>query len=47
MEGIGNKTVLTSEKIKGIQSGKVQDYALSFIVGVVVLAIMFIYLWTK
>ncbi len=45
MEGIGNKTVLTSEKIKGMQSGKVQDYAFAFIVGVVVLAIVFIYLW--
>ncbi|MCK5400347.1 MAG: NADH-quinone oxidoreductase subunit L [Flavobacteriaceae bacterium] len=47
MEGIGNKTVLTSEKIKGMQSGKVQDYAFSFIAGVVVLAIVFIYIWTN
>jgi len=45
MEGIGNKTVVTSEKIKGIQSGKVQDYALGFIMGVVIIAIVFIYLW--
>ena len=45
MEGIGNKTVTASEKIKGIQSGKVQDYAFAFIAGAVVLAIMFIYLW--
>ncbi|MCF6348019.1 MAG: NADH-quinone oxidoreductase subunit L [Flavobacteriaceae bacterium] len=47
MEGIGNKTVLASEKIKGMQSGKVQDYAFAFISGVVVLAIIFIYLWTN
>ncbi|MCF6294762.1 MAG: NADH-quinone oxidoreductase subunit L [Flavobacteriaceae bacterium] len=47
MEGIGNKTVLASEKIKGMQSGRVQDYAFAFIGGVVVLAIVFIYLWTN
>lgn len=45
MEGIGNKTVLTSKKIKGLQSGKVQDYAFAFVGGTVVLAIVFIYLW--
>ena len=47
MEGIGNKTVVISEKIKGMQSGKVQDYAFGFIAGVVVLAMVFIYLWTN
>ena len=47
MVGIGNKTVQTSEKIKGIQSGKLQDYAFAFISGVVVLALVFIYLWTN
>ena len=47
MEGIGNKTVVVSEKIKGIQSGKLQDYAFAFIAGVVVLAIVFIYIWTN
>lgn len=45
MIGIGNQTVNTSEKIKGIQSGKVQDYAFAFIAGAVVLAIICIYLW--
>jgi NADH-quinone oxidoreductase subunit L len=45
MVGIGNSTVATSEKIKGIQSGKVQDYALAFIAGAVILGILFIYLW--
>lgn len=47
MEGIGNKTLVVANKIKGIQSGKVQDYAFGFISGVVVLAIVFIYLWTN
>lgn len=47
MEGIGNKTVVTSKKIKGMQSGRVQDYAFAFIIGVVIIAIVFIYLWTN
>ena len=47
MEGIGNKTVVISNKIKGMQSGKVQDYAFGFIAGIVVLAMVFIYLWTN
>ncbi|MEJ2113595.1 MAG: proton-conducting transporter membrane subunit, partial [Flavobacteriaceae bacterium] len=47
MVGIGNKTVLTSEKIKGLQSGRVQDYAFAFISGVVIIALVFIYLWTN
>ncbi len=45
MEGIGNKTVLISEKIKGMQSGRFQDYAFSFIAGAVVIALVFIYMW--
>ncbi|PHQ56721.1 MAG: NADH-quinone oxidoreductase subunit L [Lutibacter sp.] len=47
MEGIGNKTVVISKKIKGMQSGKIQDYAFSFVAGVVILAMVFIYLWTN
>ncbi|WP_142784179.1 NADH-quinone oxidoreductase subunit L [Changchengzhania lutea] len=47
MNLIGNSTVATSKKIKGLQSGKVQDYAFSFIAGVVVIALVFIYLWTN
>ncbi|MBP6550895.1 MAG: NADH-quinone oxidoreductase subunit L, partial [Flavobacterium sp.] len=46
MEGIGNKTVVISEKIKGIQSGRLQDYAMFFVSGVVIIALVFIYLWT-
>lgn len=45
MNLIGNSTVEGSEKIKKIQSGKVQDYAFAFIAGVVVLAMIFIYKW--
>ena len=45
MNLIGNSTVTTSKKIKGMQSGKVQDYAFAFIAGVVIIAIVFIYLW--
>jgi NADH-quinone oxidoreductase subunit L len=47
MEGIGNKTVVISNKIKGMQSGKIQDYAFAFVAGVVIIALVFIYLWTN
>ena len=47
MEGIGNKTVIISEKIKGLQSGRLQDYAMCFVSGVVIIALVFIYLWTN
>ena len=47
MNLIGNSTVSTSKKIKGLQSGKVQDYAFAFIAGVVIIAVVFIYLWTN
>ncbi len=46
MNLIGNSTVSAANKMKGLQSGKVQDYAFAFISGVVVIAIVFIYLWT-
>jgi NADH-quinone oxidoreductase subunit L len=38
-------TARTSELIKGVQSGRVQNYALYFFGGVAGLAILFIYLW--
>ena len=41
----GNTTALISEKIKGIQSGKVQQYAIYFLVGAIGLAVLFIYIW--
>jgi len=43
MNGIGNGTVWISEKIKGLQSGRVQDYAMFFLSGVVVITMLFWY----
>ncbi|NPA44011.1 MAG: NADH-quinone oxidoreductase subunit L [Chlorobi bacterium] len=43
MNGIGNSTVWISTKIKGLQSGKIQDYAMFFISGVFML-IMIVWL---
>ncbi len=40
MDLVGNTTVETSKKIKGMQSGKVQDYAMFFVGGVVVIAMI-------
>ncbi|MGV6845796.1 MAG: NADH-quinone oxidoreductase subunit L [Lutibacter sp.] len=45
MIGIGNTTVAISKKIKGMQSGKVQDYAMAFVGGSVVIAMVIFYLW--
>ena len=41
----GNATLVISEKIKGFQSGKVQQYAIYFLAGVIGLAVLFIYIW--
>jgi NADH-quinone oxidoreductase subunit L len=41
----GNTTQAISEKIKGFQSGKVQNYAMYFLAGVIGLALLFIYMW--
>lgn len=43
MNLIGNTTVDVSKKIKGLQSGKVQDYAFAFVSGVVIIVMVFIY----
>jgi NADH-quinone oxidoreductase subunit L len=40
----GSATQAVSEKIKKLQSGKVQQYALYFLGGVIVLAVLFIYI---
>jgi NADH-quinone oxidoreductase subunit L len=45
MVGIGNVTLSISEKIKGLQSGKFQDYAMAFISGSVIIAMIVFYLW--
>ncbi len=44
MNGIGNGTVWISSKLKGLQSGRVQDYAMFFISGVLML-IMVVWLF--
>lgn len=41
----GNTTQAISEKIKKAQSGKVQQYAIYFLAGVIGLALLFIYVW--
>ncbi|MBS1633230.1 MAG: NADH-quinone oxidoreductase subunit L [Bacteroidetes bacterium] len=45
MNGIAYGTGKVSHWIKGIQSGKVQGYALYFFSGIIVLAILVIYFW--
>ena len=45
MNVTGNTTAAISEKIKRLQSGKVQQYAIYFLVGVIGLALLFIYVW--
>lgn len=42
----GNSTQTISEKIKGIQSGKVQQYAIWFLAAALVIAAFFIYCWS-
>ena len=46
MNATGNSTTDISETIKGFQSGKVQSYAIYFLVSVIGLALLFIYWWT-
>lgn len=45
MNATGNATKDISETIKGFQSGKVQSYAIYFLVSVIGLALLFIYWW--
>ena len=45
MNGIAFVTASTSQAIRGLQSGKVQQYALHFFAGAALLAVVFIYLW--
>ncbi len=42
---LAKTTAKISESIKGLQSGKVQNYALYFFGGVAILSILFIYIW--
>jgi len=41
----GNSTETLSGKIKGIQSGRVQQYAVYFLVATILVAVLFIYWW--
>lgn len=41
----GNTTATVSAKIKGIQSGKVQQYGLYFLIATIAMAVLFIYWW--
>ncbi len=41
----GNSTQTISEKIKGFQSGKIQEYAIYFLAGAIALVVCGIYLW--
>ncbi len=45
MNLLASITAKISEMIKGLQTGKVQNYALYFFGGIVGLAVLFIYLW--
>ena len=45
MNGLAAITAKISSLMKGLQSGKVQNYALCFFGGVAALAVLFIYLW--
>jgi NADH-quinone oxidoreductase subunit L len=45
MNGIAAATGKTSSLIKGMQSGKVQQYALYFFGGIVTITVILLYLW--
>ena len=45
MNATGNTTQFISKKIKGMQSGKVQQYAAYFLVAAIAMAVLFIYWW--
>jgi NADH-quinone oxidoreductase subunit L len=46
MNGLAASTARVSAAIKGVQSGKVQDYALFFFIGIAGLTVLFIYIYT-
>ena len=47
MNQVAYITNAASDRIKGFQSGQLQQYALAFISGVIALGLLFIYLWTN
>jgi len=44
---VGNTTARVSDMIKGFQSGQIQKYGLIFVSGVLLLAFLFMYWWSK
>jgi NADH-quinone oxidoreductase subunit L len=46
MNGVASTTARISAGIKGVQSGKVQDYAWFFFIGIAGLAVIFIFIYT-
>jgi NADH-quinone oxidoreductase subunit L len=44
MNGIANLVVFCSFNIKGLQSGRVQQYGFVFVSGVIALVLIFVYL---
>jgi len=46
MNGLSYVTNQASDRIRGFQSGQLQQYGLVFVSGAVILALVFIYLWT-
>lgn len=47
MNLVGWTVTTTSNKIKGLQSGQLQQYAMVFVYGVVILTLLFVYLISK
>lgn len=47
MDAVGRVTEFTSDKIKGSQSGRVQDYAFAFMAGSVALTLLILYWWNN
>ena len=46
MNGFSYLTNEISARIRGLQSGQLQQYAWIFVTGAIALALVFIYLWT-
>jgi NADH-quinone oxidoreductase subunit L len=47
VNGVGRVTARASDMIKGFQSGQIQKYGFVFVSGVLLLAFIFIYWWSK
>jgi NADH-quinone oxidoreductase subunit L len=45
MNGIASVTESTAKRIKGFQSGRMQQYAMAIVYGLILLVIVFVYIW--